>query len=183
MLPLNNKPFIEKDNNKLDNEWNKGLLLSIDNAYDTNVKKYSFAKLFHLILILCLVVTYTVLMIVVITHRISDDPPSSKIYYINGTVYEILTESFQDTSPKSENGLRFGDGVGDIKVEYYLYTSFEFAVLLIYLLFKTNIINFWKTWYCHVIFDNITYYIFYIENLYRNYFQMILNDYLIRINF
>lgn len=142
MLPLNNKPFIEKDNTKLDNEWNMGLLLSIDNAYDINVKKYSFAK--HLILILCLVVTCTVLMIVIITHRISDDPPSSKIYYwnINGTVYEILTESFQDTSPKSDNGLRFGDGVGDIKVEYYLYTSFEFAVLLIYLLFKTNIINF-----------------------------------------
>ena len=35
-------------------------------------------------------------------------------------VYEIITESFKDTSPKAEDGLRReGQGVGDIKGKLY----------------------------------------------------------------
>lgn len=39
-------------------------------------------------------------------------------WYKTESFYEIVTESFQDSSPKAQDGLKKGYGVGDIKGKY-----------------------------------------------------------------
>ena len=43
----------------------------------------------------------------------------NQIWYIE-TVYEIITESIKDTSPKEDGLMKEGQGVGDIKGKLYL---------------------------------------------------------------
>ena len=61
------------------------------------------------------------LIILILSRNFNSDRPnrvnvSDQTWYKDPGVYEIITESFKDTSPKAEDGLRKeGQGVGDIR--------------------------------------------------------------------
>ena len=48
-------------------------------------------------------------------HYISNHVIPDRKWYDMEPVYEILIESFQDSSAKADNGLQSGEGVGDLK--------------------------------------------------------------------
>ena len=69
-------------------------------------------------------------------HDISNHVIPDRKWYDMETVYEILTESFQDSSAKADNGLQSGDGVGDLKGKCFTFkvihvtcTYFPFSLL------------------------------------------------------
>ena len=61
------------------------------------------------------------LIIFILSRNFNSDRPNrvnvfDQTWYKDPGVYEIITESFKDTSPKAEDGLRKeGQGVGDIR--------------------------------------------------------------------